>query len=141
MKTNLLFPTPLWINEECGVERQPIIDFVHYVQQEDPDGRRATNAGGWQSWDFIDSVMINNPLKPLRDKILECAYYAADEWGFQKYSLKILNLWLNVNKKGHFNHLHTHAGSLYCSCMLQAHAFKAIFPSRDFHLSPFTFHL
>ena len=112
MNTQLLFPTPLWTQKDCGVDRQPIIDFVHYVQKEDPDGRHASNAGGWQSWDFVDHVMLDNPLKPLRDKILECAYYAADQWGFQQYSLKILNLWINVNKKGHFNHMHTHAGSI-----------------------------
>jgi uncharacterized protein (TIGR02466 family) len=112
MKTELLFPTPIWIDEKCGVEKQPLLEFVNYVRTEDPKGRRATNVGGWQSNDFIDDVMLNNPLKDLRNKILQNAYYAADQWGFQYYSLKVLNLWININKSGDSNLLHTHAGSI-----------------------------
>jgi len=112
VKTELLFPTPLWIEEECGVDRDKLKQFISLVRQEDPEGRVATNYGGWQSHDFIDSVMLNNPLREIRDKILQIAYLACDEWGFQDYTLKITNLWLNVNGKGHYNNLHTHAGSV-----------------------------
>lgn len=112
MKTTLLFPTPYWHDQECGVDREKLLEFVNYVKSEDLQGRRATNDGGWQSWDFIDSVMVDNPLRQLRDKILERAYRACDDWGFQDYTLKILNLWINVNKRGNSNLLHTHAGSI-----------------------------
>lgn len=112
MKTELLFPTPLWTFEKCGVDRDKLLEFVNFVKSEDPEGRKITNVGGWQSWDFIDSVMLENPLRELRDTILNRAYAAADEWGLQQYSLKILNLWINVNTKGSSNLLHTHSGSL-----------------------------
>lgn len=112
MKTELLFPTPIWIEEDCGVDRDKLKEFVQFVKTEDPKGRNATNYGGWQSHDFIDNVMKDNPLKDLRDKIYELAYYACDDWGFNQYTLKITNLWLNVNGRGHYNNLHTHAGAV-----------------------------
>ena len=112
MKTELIFPTPVWKFDNVGADRQKILDFVDVVRKEDPDGRVASNDGGWQSWDFIEGVMDNNPLKEIKDMIMERAYAASDEWGFEHYTLKMVNLWVNVNNKGHFNHLHTHPGGI-----------------------------
>lgn len=110
MKTELLFPTPVWIEDGCGIDREKLLDFVYLVRREDPEGRYASNDGGWQSHDFIDEVMKENPLSELRRKILEIAYAACDEWGFTEYTLRISNLWLNINNKGNSNLLHTHPG-------------------------------
>jgi uncharacterized protein (TIGR02466 family) len=112
MKTELIFPTPIWKFDNVGIDRERVIDFVDVVRTEDPKGRKSSNEGGWQSWDFIDSVMDNNPLKQLRDSIMERAYAAADEFGFNNYSLGMINLWINVNSKGDFNQLHTHPGGV-----------------------------
>jgi uncharacterized protein (TIGR02466 family) len=112
MKTELLFPTPVWIENKCGIDRDKLLDFAYFVRDEDPDGRVASNEGGWQSHDFIDEVMRENPLSELRFKILELAYAACDEWGFLDYSLRISNLWININKRGDSNLLHTHPGSV-----------------------------
>lgn len=110
MKTELIFPTPVWKFDNVGVDRELLTDFVYHVKDEDPEGRKQSNAGGWQSHDFIDSVMDNNPLKDIRDAIMERAYAAADEFGFSDYSLKMINMWININNKGASNHLHTHPG-------------------------------
>lgn len=110
MRTELLFPTPVWIEEKCGVDRDKLKEFAHLVETEDPQGRKASNDGGWQSWDFMDEVMKNNPLSELRSKIYELAYTAGDEWGFKDYSLYISNLWININRRGAMNRLHTHPG-------------------------------
>ena len=112
MKTELIFPTPVWKFDNVGIDRESLTDFVYHVKEEDPVGRVQSNHGGWQSHDFIDSVMDNNPLKEIRDAIMERAYAAADEFGFHDYSLKMLNLWININNKGAFNHVHTHAGGV-----------------------------
>ena len=112
MKTELIFPTPIWKFDDVNVDRESLTNFVYLVKDEDPVGRTQTNHGGWQSHDFIDSVMDINPLKGIRDAIMERAYAAADQFGFSAYSLKMINLWININGKGAFNHLHTHPGGV-----------------------------
>jgi len=112
IETNLIFPTPLWIQDDVGLDRDKLLKFVDVVRNEDPDGRVVSNNGGWQSHDFVDEVMKNNPLHELRSKILEMAYYCADKFGFQNYTLRIVNLWMNVNNHGHSNLIHNHPGSV-----------------------------
>lgn len=112
IQTNLIFPTPVWVEDDIGADREKLIEFVDLVRKEDPEGRHLSNNGGWQSWDFIDEVMSNNPLSNLRSKILQMAYYCADEFGFSQYTLRILNAWINVNNYGNSNDLHNHPGSI-----------------------------
>ena len=113
MKRLDLFTTPVWITDECGVDRDKIINFVKVVQAEDPRGREASNMGGWQSYDFIPPVMKQNALSELHDRIMQQAYACADEFGFKDYTLHMLNLWININKKGDSNVTHTHPGSIF----------------------------
>ena len=87
-------------------------DFVYYVKSEDPVGRKQTNHGGWQSHDFIDRVIDDNPLKEIRDAIMERAYAAAEQFGFNDFTLKMINMWININGKGAYNHVHTHPGGV-----------------------------
>lgn len=110
--TNLIFPTPIWVEDSVGLDRDNLLTFVDRVRSEDPQGRVISNNGGWQSHDFTDEVMQNNPLSELRAKILQMAYYCADEFGFVDYTLRVVNLWMNVNKRGNNNHVHTHPGSI-----------------------------
>lgn len=114
MKTDLIFPTPVWRFDNVITEDQmkSTQDFVYLVKDSDGWGRKSSNEGGWQSHDFIDPVMDINPLKDIRDAIMQRAYAAADEFGFREYTLKMTNLWFNVNNKGHFNHLHSHPGGV-----------------------------
>ena len=112
MKRNDLFPTPIWTFDQCGVGKDKILDFVKVVREEDTRGRESSNIGGWQSWDFTPPVMKNNPLGELHDNIMQHAYACADDFGFQNYSLSMLNLWINVNKKGNSNAAHTHPGAV-----------------------------
>ena len=58
MKTELIFPTPVWKFDNVGIDKQSLTDFVYYVKSEDPVGRKQTNHGGWQSHDFIDRVIL-----------------------------------------------------------------------------------
>ena len=50
--TKLLFPTPRWEDDNCGLDTKEIQDFCYLVEKEDPQGRKATNYGGWQSNEF-----------------------------------------------------------------------------------------
>ena len=44
--TKLLFPTPIWEDDDCGLDTKEIQDFCYLVEKEDPQGRKATNYGG-----------------------------------------------------------------------------------------------
>ena len=112
LKTELLFPTPIWIFEDCPIDNQVIVDFIHEVRKQDPDGKKKSNEGGWQSWDFEEQVCDTNPLKDIKDAILRHAYVVCDEWSFKDYILKMTNLWINVNKRGDNNVVHTHPGAV-----------------------------
>ena len=94
------------------MEKQPLLDFIRFVENEDPNGRVSSNEGGWQSHDFIAAICDINPLKEVKDKILLFAYECADAYGFKDYVLRITNLWINVNRKGNSNVLHTHPGGI-----------------------------
>jgi uncharacterized protein (TIGR02466 family) len=113
IETNLIFPTPVWVDDNIGIDKEKLLDFVSLVRKEDVKGRKISNEGGWQSHDFTDAVMQKNPFSDLRQKILERAYYCADEFGFTEYRLHITNLWINVNTYGNSNNLHTHPGSIF----------------------------
>ena len=79
-RTNL-FPTPLWEEEDCGVDLQPLVDFCYHVKKEDPEGRRASNGGGgWQSSDFRVPFLLTTPLKELHDRL--------DKFVLSLYSIK-----------------------------------------------------
>ena len=100
-KTELLFPTPIWTDDDVGLDLKPIQDFSYEVREHDPDGRQATNDGGWQSNEFKFDVLPDTPFKYLYYSIMDHAYEACDQWGFMNYSLKLSNLWININAKGH----------------------------------------
>ena len=110
--TKLLFPTPIWEDDDCGLDTKEIQDFCYLVEKEDPQGRKATNYGGWQSNEFRPEVLPDTPLKSLYYSLLDHCYEACDNWGFMNYSLRLSNLWININRKGDSNLLHTHAGSI-----------------------------
>tara|TARA_B100000212_G_C27370047_1_gene532148 strand:+ start:363 stop:1034 length:672 start_codon:yes stop_codon:yes gene_type:complete len=112
MKRTDLFPTPIWTIDKCGVDKDEIVKFAYHVKDEDKEGRMSSNLGGWQSWDFRPDVMQNNPLGPLHDMIMRHAYACCDDMGFQEYTLHMTNLWININKKGDYNVIHTHPGGI-----------------------------
>ena len=113
METKHLFPTPLWIEDNCGLDLNRITRWVDIVWEEDTIGRAASNDGGWQSQDFVPPYICDDhALTELYNKIIATAYNCADDFGFRHYTLEVSNLWMNVNTKGHFNHLHNHTGSI-----------------------------
>ena len=68
--TKLLFPTPIWEDDDCGLDTKEIQDFCYLVEKEDPQGRKATNYGGWQSNEFRPEVLPDTPLKSLYYSLL-----------------------------------------------------------------------
>ena len=112
MRTELLFPTPIWIDDDCGLDAKEITDFTYLVEKEDPTGVKASNFGGWQSSEFRTPHIQETPLAKLYQRLMANAYESADGFGFTNYTLQLSNLWMNINRKGNYNHVHTHAGCI-----------------------------
>tara|TARA_E500000331_G_scaffold188571_1_gene181512 strand:- start:4410 stop:4973 length:564 start_codon:yes stop_codon:yes gene_type:complete len=102
-----LFGVPYWhfkTNEET-FDQQAFIDEAHTIQATDKK-RIVSNRGGWQSafldqkdcplaWEYVRNFLESSEGIPLRHKI---------DQG-----------WLNINKEGHYNVVHTHGeGRLAC---------------------------
>tara|TARA_B100001996_G_scaffold207005_1_gene158698 strand:- start:999 stop:1685 length:687 start_codon:yes stop_codon:yes gene_type:complete len=113
LRTEHLFPTPIWIFDDVPLDNDKIVDFVYQVQKDDPEGMRKSNMGGWQSNDFIPPHIDNTPLGDLHQHVTVNTFAAGDEFGFRDYTLKLSNMWMNINKKGDSNHIHTHSGSMF----------------------------
>ena len=111
MRTERLFPTPIWIDDDCGIDPKEIEEFAYIVEKEDPKGVQASNYGGYQSDSFRDTF-IPDPLSKLYQRLMANAYESADSFGFSNYTLKLANLWMNINRKSNYNLLHTHAGCI-----------------------------
>lgn len=94
-----LFGVPFWhIKVKDTFDQQALIDEAHAIQATDKK-RIVSNRGGWQSgflekedcpiaWEYIRSCLESSDGIPLRHKI---------DQG-----------WLNINKEGHYNQVHTH---------------------------------
>ena len=113
LTTELLFPTPIWIFEDCPIDNKVIIDFIHKVKEEDPQGMKKSNEGGWQSNNFVPPYIDKTPFKDLHKQIVHNTYTAGDNYGFNDYTIRLGNLWCNINTKGNSNAVHTHSGSMF----------------------------
>tara|TARA_B100001996_G_scaffold98335_1_gene73603 strand:- start:106 stop:705 length:600 start_codon:yes stop_codon:yes gene_type:complete len=101
-----LFGVPFWhIKAKDNFNAEELIQEAHDIQAKDKK-RIVSNRGGWQSgfleqpdcplaWEYIRSCLESADGIPLRHKI---------DQG-----------WLNINKSGHYNVVHTHGdGRLAC---------------------------
>ena len=99
MTLHKLFGVPYW-HFKCKdtFDQEALIEEAHKIKATDKK-RIVSNRGGWQSkfleekdcplaWDYIRSCLESPEGIPLRHKI---------DQG-----------WLNINKKGHYNVVHTH---------------------------------
>lgn len=109
MNLDFYFPTPIWW-DDTNINLEPIRALCQRLRDEDPNGRQISNNGGWQSADFKGGD--HNELSTLIDYILGASERCLGDYGYALgYKFKMLNLWFNVNGKGHSNQIHTHAGS------------------------------
>ena len=100
----LLFPT---IIHEIPVKKfksikKELMDFVYEQRQRDPRGLVLSNIGGWQSESIYHS--FNNIIKETISESITSYFKEV----FTTSEYKILNLWMNINKKGDLNVPHDH---------------------------------
>ena len=103
-RTIPLFPINVHVLEIDKFDdyKDQIIKDIYYEKNNDPEGRKLSNVGGWQS----DSVGIEQCKSRFIQKIM-----IESLTGFQPMSNKTymkVEGWTNVNKSGDYNRLHDH---------------------------------
>lgn len=110
MMIEMYFPTPVWW-EQTDIDVTDMTALCYNLQKQDPQGRKLSNQGGWQSMDFRPGVYPE--LKVLENKILLQAEQCVRDFGFREdlCFVDIENLWFNINYKNNTNSVHTHDNS------------------------------
>lgn len=108
MNLETWFSTPIWntVIDLPDTQNQEAINFCLQLEQNSV-GRVVSNAGGWQSNDFLEADLVNTPLNFLIDAVVSNCQKALVELGSKK-EVRIVNSWININNKNDFNKLHTH---------------------------------
>lgn len=105
-----IFPTPILICEIADPVRlnQSLIEWVQQLRAHDP-GVQRTNAGGWHSRKQLAD-------DPHAGRFVQVAREALSAWAVQSFALTDppdpngwqIELWANLNQRGHYNHAHDH---------------------------------
>jgi len=110
MNMDFYFPTPVWW-EDTNIDNTPIIELCNKLRNDDPNGRKISNNGGWQSSDFKpnEHTEFADFVIAVTNKSLQCL----NDYGYVQnaYKLEMLNAWFNINQEGNSNQIHTHGGS------------------------------
>jgi uncharacterized protein (TIGR02466 family) len=111
MNFEMFFPSPIWWEDTTDIDNDPILDLCQRAKHLDPEGRKLSNQGGWQSMDF--KAGVHPELKQLEDKILSQAQQCVRDYGYveEKCVVVIDNFWININGKNNSNSVHIHDSS------------------------------
>tara|TARA_A100001035_G_C27743622_1_gene482883 strand:+ start:274 stop:867 length:594 start_codon:yes stop_codon:yes gene_type:complete len=106
MHTELWFPSVVWSSVIHIVDNQEFKTWAYQRKNEDV-GRVVSNYGGYQSSDILpgQSANIDRLVSHLNVEIDNCARQTG------LGPLSIMNIWLNINPPGSYNHLHNHVGA------------------------------
>lgn len=111
MNMNLIFSTPVWIEDIEKIDIIPIEKLCRRLRSIDILGRKLSNQGGWQSQDFLAGTY--DELQLLENRIIDQANQCVRDYGYieEKVAVVIGNMWVNINDKGHSNSVHIHDDS------------------------------
>ena len=110
LKAQVWFPTLIWAASLPDNETKVLSDMKDYIlkiKEEEPEGVKKTNYGGWQSKNYKKFPKV---FKLIADKIDSTIKSCAKQIGVPELSLK--SFWCNVNTYGDYNTLHNHRGSI-----------------------------
>jgi len=105
-----MFSCPVLV-ADLDLDINSLKKFCYEKEQENKQGVALSNIGGWQS----DNVKNETNLEfvKLKNKIEEAANSYHRDIGFKKDLREVIgNIWININKKDHFNELHQHHFSI-----------------------------
>ena len=110
LRNQPIFPTPILIGEIADYSNlnKSLVGWVQRLRDHDP-GMQRTNAGGWHSRKHLAN-------DPHAGRFLQVARKVLSAWAMQSFALEHLpdpvewqiELWANLNQRGHYNHAHDH---------------------------------
>lgn len=108
MNLDYYFPTPIWW-EDTKIDVEPIKEWCYSLRRDDPEGRKLSNRGGWQSQELV----LGDYIPELVTHIMRNAERSIDDYGYQPGKTKLFfgNSWVNINRGGNTNQVHLHHGS------------------------------
>ena len=106
MHTELWFPSVVWSSVIHVVDNQEFKTWA-YDRQRNDVGRTVSNYGGYQSSDILpgQGAVVDRLVSHLNMEVDNCARQTG------LGPLSIMNIWLNINPPGSYNHLHNHVGA------------------------------
>jgi uncharacterized protein (TIGR02466 family) len=110
MNFDLFFPTPVWW-EQTELETSTLTDLCYRLRTEDTVGRKLSNEGGWQSFDFRPGVYVET--KFLEEKLQAQAEQCVRDYGYYETACHVVieNFWFNINTQNNSNMVHIHDNS------------------------------
>ncbi len=114
IKCDYWFPRGIWHKEDCGLDTDHFNEFAT-VHRGSMSGRKASNEGGFQSFDWGSERMHTlKPLSNLTEAVYDVVDVACQDLGFKDYGMLLTNGWLNINiLPGDLNHIHSHPGAMF----------------------------
>jgi len=102
-KINLSYDT-LW-NISCKGDFEELKSSIYEEKNKDEHGRIRSNSGGWHSND----VSNNNNFQHIKNFIESCTKEVHKDLEIiDNLEFKIDDMWININNKSNFNHIHDH---------------------------------
>lgn len=107
LHTELWFPSVVWSGMLHSPDNTTIKHFA-YQRKKNDVGVEVSNYLGWQSTyiEKYDCFAIDDLISTIDKEVSLCA----KQTGLP--TLEIQNLWININPKGAYNHLHDHLGAV-----------------------------
>tara|TARA_B100000287_G_C20427912_1_gene700263 strand:+ start:160 stop:762 length:603 start_codon:yes stop_codon:yes gene_type:complete len=112
MSTLLLFPSVIHRvppSFDFKDRKKEIVEYVYDKKRKDSVGVKKTNIGGWQSHSFYDGN-VEDPIIPFVLRSIT-DYFIREEIHNKRVTVKVINAWININRKGDYNNPHNHPGS------------------------------
>ena len=111
MIKNSLWPVETYYFKNEIIDNNKIKEILLEKEKSEP-GRILSNMGGWQS---EGSILEENDFSEIKDFLLECLTSIKNEIYRDDVDSMLAQSWASVNRCGHYNLEHVHAGS-HWSC-------------------------
>lgn len=108
MHSELWFPSVIWSSIIHCIDNSELKSFA-YNKKKNDKGRVISNYGGYQSSDILpkECDQIDKLVDYVNDEIDRCCRQVGLPIA------TIMNIWININPPGAYNHLHNHAGAAF----------------------------
>ena len=111
---NMLFSIPV-MEVQLDLDLEKLTEFAFQLQDKDKKGSYRTNEGGWRSNDIDDEENHEEFIKLKKEITQYVQKYHLEIFGNIKFNENVIqdlgNIWVNINKKYHYNESHIHSFS------------------------------